>query len=51
MYAVGKNPREILDDGNFVKVTIKHCLAGEIEDVIISFSKKFGSINNSRQGT
>lgn len=48
MHAIGKNPPEILEDGNFVKVTIRHCLAAEPEDVIISFAKKFGSINNKQ---
>lgn len=48
MYAIGKNPPEIVEDGNFVKVTIRHCLADDPENVIIKFADKFGSINNKQ---
>ena len=48
MHAIGKNPPEILEDGNFVKVTIRHCLSSDPEDVIVSFAKKFGTINNKQ---
>ncbi|MEZ9470434.1 DNA-binding protein, partial [Vibrio lentus] len=48
MHAIGKNPPEIVEDGNFVKVTIRHCLAADPEEVITNFANKFGSINNKQ---
>ncbi len=48
MHSIGKNPPEILEDGHFVKVAIRHCLAGDPEAIILNFVKKFGEINNKQ---
>ncbi|KDE39783.1 ATP-dependent DNA helicase recG [Nitrincola lacisaponensis] len=48
MVAIGKHPPEILEDGNFVRVTIRHCLNSEPEDIIIKFIEKHGTINNKQ---
>lgn len=46
MMAVGKKTPEILEDGNFVKVTIRHCMDGEPSALIKMFAEKFGEISN-----
>ncbi|GHD51429.1 ATP-dependent DNA helicase RecG [Marinobacter persicus] len=46
MMAVGKKTPEILEDGNFVKVTIRHCMDGEPIALIKMFAEKFGEISN-----
>lgn len=46
MRSIGKQAPEILEDGNFVRVTIRHCLEGDAESIIMSFVEKHGAINN-----
>lgn len=46
MMAVGKKTPEIIEDGNFVKVTIRHCMDGEPIALIKMFAEKFGEISN-----
>jgi len=48
MRALGKKLPSIIEEGNFVKVSIHHTLAGEPESVICEFAEKFGSINNKQ---
>ena len=48
MHALGKKLPSIVEEGNFVKVSIHHTLAGEPENVICEFADKFGSINNKQ---
>ncbi|MBH3440983.1 ATP-binding protein [Pseudomonas luteola] len=46
MRAIKKKDPIIIEDGNFVKVTIKHELNLPAEDVVMQFVAKFGEINN-----
>lgn len=48
MNALGKKLPLIVEDGNFVKVSIYHALAEDSEVVISEFANKFGSINNKQ---
>jgi ATP-dependent DNA helicase RecG len=48
MHALGKKLPSIVEDGNFVKVSIHHTLAGDPENIICEFAEKFGSINNKQ---
>lgn len=46
MKAIRKKEPEIIEDGNFLKVTIRHELNYPPEEVIIKFLDRFGNINN-----
>lgn len=46
MRAIRKKEPQIVEDGNFVKVTIKHELNQPPEDVVMQFVEKFGQISN-----
>lgn len=46
MKSAGKKEPIIIEDGNFVKVTIQHELISSPDDLIIKFIDKFGEINN-----
>lgn len=46
MKALGKKLPSIVEDGNFVKVSIYHALEGDAETVISEFANKFGTVNN-----
>lgn len=46
MRSIGKNNPEIIEDGNFVRVSIRHCLSGEPDQLITNFLQKYDSINN-----
>jgi len=48
MHALGKKLPSIVEDGNFVRVSIYHSLAGDAEAVISEFASKFGSVNNKQ---
>ncbi len=46
MKSIGKKEPVIVEEGNFVKVTIKHELSSPPEESITKFLEKFGEINN-----
>ncbi|KGD66545.1 DNA-binding protein [Alcanivorax nanhaiticus] len=48
MRSIGKKEPLIVEDGNFVKVTVRHELNLPPETVIVKFLEKFGEINNGQ---